>query len=524
MNKKLLKILCSIALVAIIAACAITPLFTQAEMVEIEKATDCDLTYQGFDARFDSFIWQHEGLLTSDSSSKYILKSNGWAQWSTTDHLAFGYKKIAFNYSKKAQITAETTMTYWDGSTINAGAGIMFRSGLEADDPTIMLHFRPGSVMVTYRSTKGKDSSQGKTILMPTASLYPVTFKIVLVKGQMKATCYYKIADNPYSEFATVPFNYGSEIYAGISAYSQDPNFMATAKFSSFSYLVEAPEGYTVEGGDTSSTPSEEEKIELPEDLPVMENVLLRETFTDGSMTEKNEDKQNDITNPIWKSVPASVMDGIDIQLNESQTNRYIYEYIKDYASYYAGDQHWTDYKTSYDVMFTKEYSEQEANEFTAYLRVTDIAQYGFQYYFVSVKLLPVDNKVKITLGLSDAYHFLTSELNTYVVEVEEAFADDKAMDIIDKWQNLTVETFDNVITVYWNGKQVIKYTDEDAYMKTEGCIGFGSNGAAVKVDNITVTKLDDILGGDWDNSIAGSWNEDKPEYLDRFESIGAAH
>ncbi len=521
MNKKLM-ILTIVIVLAIIAVCAVMPLVTSAKMVEIESGKDIDLVYHSIDGRFNSEVWKHEGSLTTDSKSKYTLKSNGWAQWQNADNLAFAYKKIAFNYSKKAQITAETTMISFDGANENAGAGIMLRSGLEPDAACIMFHYRPDAVMVTYRMGNGMTSSQGKTLLGSTKGGYPVTFKVVVVKGQSKATCYYKVGNAPYNEYATIPFSYGDEIYAGISAYSQDKSFVSTSRFTNFSYLVEAPEGYTVIGGESGSGSGEqeEEKIELPEDYPVEANVLFRETFTDGSLVNKLEPKQDDVINPIWKGETGN----IDIQIDDAQTNRYVYEYIKSNSYYYAGNQEWTDYRTSLDINFTREYSEDEANEFCVFVRTTDIEQYGYQYYCVKFNLLPKKKQVKVSLMYTDASSVLAGK-GSYIYELDSVTLDYTDKDFIDKWQKLDIDSFDNRFTIYLDGEEIIDFTDNESdYIHGKGCIGFGSNGAAVMLDNITVTKLDDLLGGDYDNEILGNWNEELPAYLDRFEELGAEY
>ncbi len=520
MTKKLLKIICLVALASILSVCAITPFMSSADMVEIESGKDIDLTYYSLNGKAAPDTWDHVGSLTSDASAKYVLKSNGWAQWLTADNMAFGYKELAFNYSDRAQITAETTMISFDGTHIHAGAGLMLRSSLDEGASCLMMHFRQNFIMVTYRSKDGGTSTQGKTIETPTSALYPVTFKVTVVKGQARATCYYKVGNGEYTEYATVPFNYGSKIYAGISAYSQDQTYTATAKFTSFSYLVEAPEGYTIEDGDedTSSQP-EEEVIELPEDLPVTENILLRETFTDGSMTNDNGETQNDVTNPIW----TGTTDVAVIETNEEQTDRWLYEYVQGESYYLAGDRAWTDYKTSFDLDFTNEYSEGELNKFYAFVRTTDMGQYGYQYYYILIRKETVNGtRLALELGHSPSNTNLSVE-NTYAEAIESVPLDVELADFVGE-HNLTIETFDNRITVILDGETLIEYYDETEFVKPSGCIGFGSNGAAVRVDNIIVTKMDDLLGGDYDNRIAGNWNDEEPSYLDRFKDEDAIY
>lgn len=514
------KIICSLVLATVLIACGVGLGLVKADMVEIESGENCDLTYYSMNGHYNSGVWDNQGSLSGDSSTKYILKSNGWAHWYKHDNLSFAYKELAFNYSEKAQITVETTMTSFDGSAENAGAGIMLRTSLNPDAASLMLHYRPGSIMVTYRSKDGTDALQGRTIITSTASMYPVTFKVVVVKGQTKAKCYYKIGSGNFSEFATVALFYDSKIYAGISAYSQQQDFISTAKFTNFKYLVEAPEGYTVvDGGDTSSgEASSEETVSVPEDLAPAGDILMRETFSDGSVENNNGDAQNDIINPIWKYSELP-----DIQLNSDNTNRYVYDFIKDHSYYYAGDQHWTDYITSYRVNFTNEYSQDEANEFYVYTRLTDIMQYGYQYYFVKIKMNVKQNNATITLGYSPANNYLRVD-NEYAEVVETVTITDDLSTIIDRWIDLTVETFDNHIVVCWDGQTVFDWYDEGQYVNPVGCVGFGSNGAAVMVDDITVKKLTDLLGGDYDNRICGNWNQNEPEYYERFKAESAAY
>lgn len=523
MNKNSIKILCCAVLAAVVAICVFSPIMSSAKMVEIESGKDIDLIYHSLDGRTSEAVWQHKGSLTTSNDTKYILKSNGWAQWYKADNMAFGYKQLAFNYSNKAKITCETTMTSFDGAIENAGAGLMMRSGLGVGAACIMLHFRPNSVMVTYRTKDGVDSLQGKTLYTNTSTMYPVTFKIELIKGQNKATCFYRVGKaKEYVEYATVPFFYGNEIYVGISGYSQDNNFMATAKFSQFSYKVEAPEGYKViepDGGDDTSSEPEEEIVKLPEDLPVQENVLLRETFTDGLLDNDNGEEQNDVTNPIW----SGTLDVAQIEMDEEQTNRWMYEYMKGESHYLAGDRNWTDYKAKYELEFTKEYSEGEANEFYAFVRATDMDIYGYEYYYIRFKkAAPMSKYLVLEIGHSPANDVLQVD-NTGAITLDSKELGKTLEDFVGK-HILEVEAFDNNIKIFLDGEMMFDYTDESEFIKANGCIGFGSNGAAVKVDNILVTDMPDLLGGDYDNRICGRWNEEEPKYLDRFKQENAIY
>lgn len=480
-----------------------------ADMVVVEENTNCDLTYLSI----SNSMWPNKGSLNKNGN-EYVLTSNGYAQWYTEDCFSFGYVPVAFNYSD-AQLTVETTMTSWNGTAAEAGAGLMIRSGLNSNSSCIMFHCRPGSIMITYRMTDGEKSFQGKTLTIATSGLYPVSFKAVLEKGKSKVQCYYKIGENgEYISFGAAPFNYSDNLYAGISAYSRDETYTATAKFSSFSYKVEAPEGYTVGPGSGSGgteIPPEPEDI-LPEDYPATEDTLLRETFTDGSMF----DGEASVTNPIWKSNAEEA----NIVTNEEKTNRYLAEYLMDGTYYYAGDQNWTDYKMSARFNFTNEYAPEEANELYFLVRHTDIAQYGYQFYYVGFMR---DNSKNLIMGIGrcDGLDAL-GEIDGSFIDGTTVYLDYLADDFIDKWHDIEITAFDNTISVSLdNGTWSTSYTDNSPLCKTEGNIGFLSIASAVNVDDILVTKLEDYMGGDYDNQIGGNWEQPIPEYLKRFEELG---
>ncbi len=513
--QKILKPVLAVALVVCVGAgVGLTALRTNAkDLVMIEEQENCDLQYLSLDGRHNENVWEQKGNLTQ-SGGMYVLKSNGWGQWSTTDNLAMGYKEVAFNYSDKAQITVETTMTSFDGAQSNAGAGLMIRTGTNPGSACMMLHFRPNEIMITYRMKDGVDSVQGKTLSIPTKGLYPVTFKAVVIKGESKVHCYYKTTGE-YVEFGTAPMIYGDKLYIGISDYSNLSEHMATANFSSFSYKVEAPEGYTIIGdGGSGETPEPEEPEDvLPEDYPVAEDVLLSETFTDGSMF----DGEESVTNPIWKSNAQEA----NIVTNEEKTNRYLSQYMMDNIYYTAGDQGWTDYQLSSQFRYTKEYSEQEQNQLVYLVRYTDIDGYGYMYYYVSFRTVPAanaaNNKYLLELGLVDSAKNLYSERKV-MTSVPLNYLTEE---FIDQWHTIDIQAFDNTITVFLDGTEMLSYADFSALCKTEGSIGFMTNMAAVDIDNITVTKMVDLLGGDYDNRIGGNWNEEIPDYLKEFEDKG---
>lgn len=512
--KKALKIFLP-AFVAVSIIVTAVSIKAKADMVVIDEQKECDLTYLSLEGRYNDNVWINQGSLEK-SGNNYILKSNGNAQWGNTDSLSMGYKHVKFNYSKKVQLTVETTMTSFDGFQTNAGAGLMIRSGTNPESACIMIHYRPNYVIATYRMMDGKDSKQGKTLTADTSGMYPVTFKAVVIKGESKVYTYYKIKNGEYVEFASIPFVYANDLYIGISGYSQLESHTATAVFSSFGYKLEGPDDYKVvddnTSSDSSSSGSSSSSDIYPEDYPVSADTLMYESFTDGSMTNNNGDKQNDITNPIW-DIWDTAEDSIEIKSNENKANRYLSEYMLSHRFYTVGDQSWTDYNMSADFRFTREYSKDEANNLVFMIRHTDIDQYGHQFYYVSFQ--KYNKKNVLAIGLVDSAKFPYNNM-TIIPETVVEF-DYLSSDFIDKWHTIDISAFDNVITVSVDGTELTKYTDNSALCKTEGNIGLMTDMAAVDIDNIRVTKLEDLLGGDYDNRIGGNWDQPMPKYLENF-------
>ena len=82
-------------------------------------------------------------------------------------------------------------------------------------------------------------------------------------------------------------------------------------------------------------------------------------------------------------------------------------------------------------------------------------------------------------------------------------------------FHNITVDSFDNRITVRIDGITVIEYTDDNLVTNSFGNIGFETLNTSMYIDNIKVTKLDDPLGGDYDNYVCGLWDQPEPEYIE---------
>ena len=81
-------------------------------------------------------------------------------------------------------------------------------------------------------------------------------------------------------------------------------------------------------------------------------------------------------------------------------------------------------------------------------------------------------------------------------------------------FHNISVDSFDNVITLCIDGIKALEYNDTNAVTNSFGNIGFETLNTSMYIDNIKVTKLHDEQGGDYDNYVCGLWDQKEPEYI----------
>ena len=249
--------------------------------------------------------------------------------------------------------------------------------------------------------------------------------------------------------------------------------------------------------------------------------MLLRETFTDGLQT-TGTSKYPDA--PVWKKKSTYTP---QIITNADNTNRYLYDWMESKIYYFAGDQSWTDYTLSVDLRFTKEFSDEAENEVYVYFRNTDIMQYGVHNYGVGFK----NGRIFLVRRTGGAFDVIPTEITEldsagktiyYDYEYNYLNLDETEGPVsIGVTHNLKIKVIDNVITVFWDGEQIIQYTDITPTVIGKGAIGFMVNNAAVEIDNIVVTDELDLIGGDYDNYICGNWNEPVPEIIREYDKNG---
>lgn len=474
----------------------------------------------------------------------YKLVTNAFNPWFTQDSVSFAYTEMSYVYGEEGRLVLETQLNSWTAAaSVEACAGIMFRSSLNPGAMNVMMHCRPSRIMFTYRAAD--NSGSAKSRIITTTIRYPVKLKMELYEGYV--SCFYQQAgDSDYVRVGDAPFSISGTVYAGFAAGTNAETEYATADYTGFNCYLAVPEGATPIDPSTSSgsssTSSGPEPLDT-EDPEVYDNVLLRETFSDGTLeAPENNDgifetkdveengkvlKKQIVSNPVWT---YNVKNKPNIVTNEQNTNRYLYDKRTANAYYFAGDQHWADYSMSLDFTFTEDYTEDMKNEFYVYVRNTDIDQYGVHNYAVAFRKKRINNKTVNCMSIArraggtytatpiDVTSSVTSFVEGDVVDYEFDYLADENINVT---HNLKITAFDNVITVYLDGTQCLRYTDVSTEVKGFGNIGFMSNNAAVKVDNIEVIKEEDLLGGDYDNKICGNWDMPIPDIIGYFKEKG---
>lgn len=472
------------------------------------------------------------------AEKNYKLITNAFNPWFTQDSVSFAYTEMSYVYGEEGRLVLETQMNSWNATASEeACAGIMFRNSLEPGAMNVMMHCRPTRILFSYRASN--NSGSGRSRIITTSIRYPVKLKMELYEGYV--SCYYQQAgDSDYIRVGDAPFSVSGTVYAGFAAGTNSQSEYATADYTGFNCYLAVPEGakpVDPSSSSDSSSSSGPEPLET-EDPEIYDNVLLKETFSDGTLEDpKNNDgifevkdveengkivKKQIRTNPLWtynKKLEPKII------TNEQKTNRYLYDKRTSNAYYYAGDQHWADYSMSLDFTFTEDFAEDMKNEFYVFVRNTDIDQYGVHNYAVAFHSKRLNNRnvncMSIARRMGGEYAMTPTDVDTSnlaegdVVDYEFNYLAEENINVT---HTLKITAFDNIITVYLDGAQVMRYTDNTNEIRGFGNIGFMANNAAVKVDNIEVVKEEDLLGGDYDNKICGNWNMPIPDIINYFD------
>lgn len=529
-NKKITLISVSLFLIVTIVLTALSLVSTNAEVIYKEDSSlgKLDFNFKHYNGTALQQNYVPTGNLSyDDSTGEYAIKTNSFVMWETSDNISYAYRWYHQAYGDQGKLVIETEITSHqpenknDTMHENASIGIALRSADDMSARSIFLHLRSNRIGIVWRDKDGSQTGWvGDSKTIPYSNC-PVFLKIEL-QGNA-ARCSVKVGEKgDWKSFATHYIDLGENIMAGIAAHSCNKNSPILSKFKDFKVYVEGPSGskYTPVGDKDDGDDDGKDENPCPPDPEVTDGILFRETFTDGSMTNETdfsgastqeEIEKRKIANPIWSdeySVDGNIKNAV---IGVEDDNRYWHRNGSTDAYFFANKE-WYDYSYSVDLKFGPETSEDGENSVDLYTRFKANRNNGYFGYRVSMsKNNTVEiRKIYVTRNQKESSNrsYLCSKATFNYLK--------------DGWNTWRIDAFDNKISVYCNDELVTECVDNDLgkySVNGSGGIGIGSSGCDLMVDNMAVTKLTDLLGGDFDNKIGGNWDSPVPDYIENYKS-----
>lgn len=517
-----------ISLLLIVSLVAVLAITASAETVNVYTVESPELTMEHIYDKNLSKGWLSSGKLKSQENGVYKFTTDAYAFWNEGDGLDFACVKAGFNegkggYISKSVMTLEMTIDSWDGIG-NGSIGIHVRNSLDAYDEGTFLCVRPGQIFLMYRDGYKSSVNRGPNKTISTD--YPMELKMEIDFSKGKVSGYYK-QGGTWVLLGNGKYKATAEVYVGVAAHAtQSAGIFSNGQVSNFSYKLDAPEGYTVDMGE--EVPGEEEtptepQIVLPPDGHVVGDALLKETFTDGDMFPAEEDAT--IANPLWTVNKGEAV----VEVDEAHTNRWLSLTTDNELMMTAGDMNWTDYSTSLKVKFnSSDVMQLEKNQISLMVRHRSVVVGGCYDYGITI-INDIKNYELVGQKLRLDYRSSQRAFAPTYTTLKEVCLAEGEMIELDKWHEIKVVTFDDTIQVYFNGEEMITWDASDradmgtttvndrTYPNLYGCIGIYSSETNAMIDDITVRKIEDPLGGDYDNmvgGIGGSFDQPIPDYI----------
>lgn len=514
--KRLISLTLMLAIALVTASLSIS---SAASVVLKEETNPTDMKFKVYDSSYgNANNYTPEGSFTQPTPESYRMRTNAYLMWWNSDDIAFLYKNYKQGYGADSSLTVEATFTDMqaeDGEVLyfTASEGVCIRDGDSADAASIFFHVRGQWVGVVYRTEAGTATKVLNQKLTPRG--FPISLKIV--KTGKAFACYYKYwDDNSYQKFATIYMSMGENVLAGVASHASDDSGerYIISDFKDLHFKVEGPEGSIYEEDDGTVSDKPDETPVYP-DPPCDSNMLLRETFTDNSMQ-----GAGTVDDPDWTAYNEN-KDVDSAKIECADYNRYWRRSGED-SVYFIGDRGWTDYSLSVDMKFDESINLEQSNSVHLLVRFNNPNMYGYSFFRVE---LSQGNKISLYKSVFGG----SVPANTSELLVDSATYDYLSHD----WSTWRVEAFDNTIKVFAGAgtaqeQLLIDFADNgDTKLDGEnngkqmyissGAVGIGSAETDVCFDNITIRKMEDILGGDYDNSIDGNWNQPIPDYITKY-------
>lgn len=346
-------------------------------------------------------------------------------------------------------------------------AGLMIRSGEHPSELGSMaaLMISEDAVRFIRRMKEGFSTiGVAPQISLPAGDHYPLRLKIAL-RGRYLTGYYRTPEDDGWRIFhreRLFQFPFDEKILCGVFAFSGAEGVPIQADFSHYHAEV-----YT------------EEYTPLPaiaEAAPQIPKLLFHEDFSRGALVTASHERF------FWTGVDGSAN---LIELHENGRAKRVRFKNAMPGLHFIGSPWWADYSARMELRF-------------------DEAHAGRVFFMVRHRNSDCCGTFGYALCLEDGNRLslYRSCPCTYLPNMYEAdcsvpldyFASPGA------WHTLRVDALDQFITVYWDGQPVMAYEDTHPLISGIGNIGLITDSEArVCIGEITVTELEDPIGGGWD-------------------------
>ena len=524
-NRMLLRIVLSIVLVTAIAlgvALIIQPKVSAAKF----SSNNPKFIFTNIDGNLDDsgkFTPNGTGYQYGDGTGviteegKYRIISDAYTVWWRSDDVTFGYEKYALGTTNEDTLTIETEITErevaLDDKTLSlhetASGGLMIRDSLAATSANVFLHARGEEVMVVYRTEDSKSTNALYTGIKPN---YPVGLR--LVRTSKTVTAYIRNgADANWVKLKAVGMVTDNDVFCGLAAHSSVAEVPILCNFT----------GYKADGSSTvEAVEDEEEKDPFvpPEDAQLKENTLLRETFSDNSLTEGEASVQN----PIWeKPTSTNIIEIVDENGFRNMVLNKKFEEGTDLINYKStkGKEEWTDYTASFKFQYTDNFDPKLTNIARFIARAKVNKNTGYYGYGVEIRN---GNMLQFIRYTRARYESVSNNIHSQIIYTHNL---DESLYADGIFHEIKFTCFDNHITVDFDGIRLFDYTDNETLPNNVGGVAINTEYCDILIDDIEVIALEDIFGGAYDNYSCGigldengnpDYNKATPDYLTSWQ------
>jgi len=425
------------------------------------------------DWQFGNFGLHATGAVTYGAGKITISTQHTRHCFFDSDHYSFSFQRRAFLYDDCSRLTVAVKVDRLD----RGSAGIMMRTDTALGAANVHLETSAtGEVFLFYRKVKDDQTSYTHLTTLP----FPVELKLVRQGNSFIA--WFK-RSTEWVKGGSVMVDAGKDMLSGFYACSGE-EFQVGVANDTVKQTTASFSGYSVNYEENYIPPAQN----FHDTVPVSKDVLLRDNFDDGSLS----NGPPAVSNPIWQGIEYGLLP------NDPKGGRF-WRKTGD-GIFYLGDKKWADYQFSIDLAFDK--TNPPSAECAIQLRRQDIAVYSRMERYYAV-ILRNGNKLVFEKNIPGQGAFSTTVI---------------LPDYFDgKWHNLKVRLLDRNYEVYYDDRRVLTGVDT-LQPVTYGNISLKFTNTGVNMDNLEVDRIPDPVNGDRDNYLMDYFDTPLPLYLEKYD------